>query len=81
MSATVQHILYHIVLKNLYQLNIKDDFNIKLLKYIILSEAEGINEISKLFPSKGETIHVYEYNIKNFSLSQLNKTYVFYYQF
>ena len=50
--------------KKLLQLNINDDFNIKLLKYKILSEAKGINEISILFPSKGETIHVYEDNIK-----------------
>ena len=34
--------------KKLLQLNIKDDFNIKLLKYKILSEARGINEISSL---------------------------------
>ena len=44
--------------KILLQLNIKDDFNIKLLKYKILSEARGINEISILYSSKGETIHV-----------------------
>ena len=36
----------------------------KLLKYKILSEARGINEISILFPSKGETIHVYQEKIK-----------------
>ena len=39
--------------KKLLQLNINDDFNIKLLKYRILSEARGINEIYILFPSKG----------------------------
>ena len=44
--------------KKLLQLNIKDDFNINLLKYRILSEARGINEISILYSSKGETIHV-----------------------
>ena len=49
--------------KKLLQLNIKDDFNIKLLKYKILSEARGIND-SNLFPSKGETIHVYQEKIK-----------------
>ena len=50
--------------KKLLQLNINDDFNIKLLKYKILSEARGINEISSLSPSKGETIHVHEKDIK-----------------
>ena len=50
--------------KKLLQLNIKEDFNINLLKYRILSEARGINEISRLFPSKGETIHVLQGKIK-----------------
>ena len=50
--------------KKLWQLNIKYDFNIKLLKYRILSEARGKKEISTLSPSKWETIHVYEDNIK-----------------